>query len=417
MNPAQTIVQVMDSFDGYRDKTLDFSFEPDPEIGFCQMDAEAFTKIVSNLIGNAVKHTKSLIRIELSLKKGNEPDMVHLSVKDNGKGIPPEEATHVFDSFYQIRNGNESRAPGIGLGLALVKLLAEKHNGRAYVDTAFKEGCCMCVDIPYIPARAKAPSSETARGAAGTGIRMLVVEDNTEMLDFLRSTLQSEYIVLEAVNGTEALEILGDNDVDIVISDIYMPGGDGFSLLQRVRSDEMLCHIPFILLTAESSLESKIKGLEYGANAYLEKPFSIEHLLATVKSILKDREIMRKSFRSTGNLPSERSRDTEFLERISGIILERMGEDWISVEELAEKLNVSHSSLQRKLKGLTGLSPVEFIRTVKLKKAAELLASGKYRVNEVCYAIGFNKPAYFSSCFKKQFGVLPKDYVKGKQHD
>lgn len=415
VHPGQTLRQVVERFGGTQLGAIKISLKSSDEIGSCRLDPEAFTQIASNLIGNAAKHTSSFIKVELSLVGDN----LHLCVKDDGDGIPPKEAQRVFDSFYQVTSLKEPRTPGVGLGLSLVKLLAEKHNGKAYVDTAYNKGCCVCVDIPYLPDGSESVDSTVEEKNGASGIRVLVVEDNAEMKDFLRSTLREEYAIVEAGNGEDALAILRDKDIDIIISDIYMPGSDGFTLLQGVRSDEMLCHIPLILLTAESSLDTKIKGLEYGANAYIEKPFSVEQLLATIRNILRDREIMRKSFQSGNTLtpahPGPQSPDAQFLERISGIILERMGESLISVEELAETMNVSHSSLQRKIKGLTGLSPVEFIRNVKLKKAAELLASGQYRVNEVCYAVGFNKPAYFSACFKKQFGVLPKDYVKGKQ--
>lgn len=416
INPGQTLGNVVGNFVNVGSGKIDISLKIGNNVGTCRIDPEAFTKIASNLISNSVKHTRSVIRIELTRRRAGEHEMLHLCVKDDGEGIPHEQALKVFDSFYQVKTEKSSRIPGIGLGLSMVKLLAEKHNGRAYVDTGYENGCCVCVDIPYIPA--EAADAAGAVKAGSSGVRMLIAEDNLDMLDFLRSTLQEEYTVYEAHDGDEALAVLKDKDVDIIISDIYMPGSDGFTLLKAVRDDEMLCHIPFILLSAESALDTKIKGLDYGANAYIEKPFSVEQLFATIQNILKDREIMRKSFRMGDTLSQARSaehaQDSKFLEKISGLILERMGESWITVEELAENMNVSHSSLQRKIKALTGLSPVEFVRNVKLRKAAELLASGEYRVNEVCYAIGFSKPSYFSSCFKKLFGVLPKDYVKGK---
>lgn len=417
VNPGQVLSGITGRFGGTKLGLIDIKLEISEGVDECRLDSEAFTKIATNLIGNAAKHTRNLILVELSRRTVNKQEVLHLDVKDNGDGIPPELADKVFDSFYQVHTERAPRAPGVGLGLSLVKLLAEKHNGRAYVDTGYTDGCCVCVDIPFIPVKTTIPLTESEK-VESSGIRMLVVEDNPDMLDFLHSTLQEEYSVIDARDGNEALAILRDKDIDIIISDIYMPGGDGFFLLQSVRSDEMLCHLPFVLLSAESALDAKIKGLEYGANAYIEKPFSVEQLLATVKNILKDREIMRRAFQggdaSQPEKAIEQSRDSKFLEKISGMILERMGESWISVEELAENMNVSHSSLQRKIKGLTGLSPIEFIRYVKLAKAAELLASGEYRVNEVCYAVGFSKPSYFSACFKKQFGVLPKDYVKGK---
>ena len=194
-----------------------------------------------------------------------------------------------------------------------------------------------------------------------------------------------------------------------------MPLMNGFELLKRIRKNELFCHIPVIMLTVENSLETRIKGLEYGADAYIEKPFSTHHLQATVDNLINRRETMRKRY--LGNPLKQEAdsivsdRDQEWFAHVTELIQNNIHEPEISIDTLASDLNLSRSSFQRKIKGLTGLSPIEFIRLIRLKKAAELLSTGNYRVNEVSYMVGFNKASYFSSLFKKQFGVLPKDFI------
>ncbi|MGN0191518.1 MAG: response regulator, partial [Candidatus Cryptobacteroides sp.] len=241
------------------------------------------------------------------------------------------------------------------------------------------------------------------------------LRDTSDMLDFISGIFRNSHRIFKAGNGQEALEILRNTDIDLIISDITMPVMDGFELLKSVRSSDMLCHIPVIMLTVENALETKIRGLEYGADAYIEKPFSTSHLKATVDNLIARRENMRKRYMLSPLQNDSKSivvsRDKEWFDNLVGLIQDNIQEAEISIEELALQLNMSRSSFQRKLKGLTGLSPVEFVRMVRLKKAAELLSTGSYRVNEVCFMVGFNKPSYFSSLFRKQFGVLPKDFL------
>jgi len=187
---------------------------------------------------------------------------------------------------------------------------------------------------------------------------------------------------------------------------------NGFEFLQEIRKNDMYCHIPVIMLTVESALENKIRGLEYGADAYIEKPFSATHLIAKVNNLIERRDAMRKQY--AGNqlqgTSIVMSRDQNWMEHLYSFINDNIQEPEITIEMLANELNMSRSSFQRKLKGLTGLTPIELVRLTRLNKAADLLTSGEYRINEVAYMVGFNKPSYFSSLFKKQFGVLPKDY-------
>lgn len=304
---------------------------------------------------------------------------------------------------------------GVGLGLPLVKLLAEKHGGRVYMNESFTQGCQMCVDIPYIE---RTSPNETVRAKTerhSSPKNILVVEDNEDMLDFLCSSLENGFTPIKARNGREAMNLLNDIDIELIISDLSMPEMDGYELLLTIRNDEILSFIPVILLTAESSIDAKIKCLEYGCNAFIEKPFSVGQLIATINNLITERNRIRANYLSPvpeKDLSIGNPSDIEFIEKVNSIVRAKIGDSEIPVDELADYMNMSRSSLLRKIKGLTGLTPIEFIRQIKMNKAAELLSDGKYRISEVCYMVGINKPSTFAAYFKEQFGVLPKEYIK-----
>lgn len=249
----------------------------------------------------------------------------------------------------------------------------------------------------------------------------MIVEDTPDLREFLVKNFEDIYDVLSAKNGAEALAILEKQACDLIISDALMPEMDGFDLLMKVRNDEMLCHIPFILLSVIDSVDSKIKGLEYGADVYIEKPFSLSYVKATVESLLENRKRAFRHFASRPNFQYEKDNmgrnDREWLNRLTGIIRENLTCETLSVDLLVEKMALSRSSLQRKLKGLTGTSPNEYIQLVRLKAAAQLLRTGEYRISEVCYLTGFSSMSWFAKCFTKQFGMRPKDFIQQPQNE
>ena len=384
---------------------VDISMELPDDGVLVNADAEALVKVVSNLLTNAVKYTRDSIKVKVShADRGG----VRLSVSDNGPGIPAEQQPKIFEMFYQV---NPVKSNGFGVGLSLVKHLVELHGGKVYVNGEYKDGCQMVVELP--DNRMQETYVNTIE-AEPSDICVLIVEDTKDMQDFIAGNIGKEYSVLCADNGVEALKVLDEQSVDIILSDLYMPLMDGFELLEKVRGDERIRHIPFVLLTAQDSLSSKIKSLEYGADAYIEKPFSLEHVRATVNNLISRRDRMHKSFQTSLEISMDNERmagpDGEWLSKVNALILKNISNDTYSIDELAGDMSVSRTVLQRKLKGLTGSTPNDYIRLIRLKKAAELLSQDGYRVNEVCYMVGFNSPSYFTKCFVKQFGEKPKSF-------
>ncbi|PPL00960.1 response regulator transcription factor [Parapedobacter indicus] len=244
---------------------------------------------------------------------------------------------------------------------------------------------------------------------------LLVVDDHVEILDFIADDLSDDYDVLRAEDGYQAIEALADHSVHLVVSDVMMPGMDGYELCSRIKSDVQYSHIPVILLTAKNTLQSKIQGLEQGADAYIEKPFSPEHLHAQINSLLSNRNKVREYFASSPlahiNTMAHSKADEHFLERLNELIHECMAEPNFDVEHLADKMNMSRPTLYRKIKAISDLTPNDLINVARLKKAAELLALGGHKIYEVSDLVGYSSQTHFGRNFQKQFGMSPSEYV------
>ena len=380
-------------------------------------DREALRKILTNLLTNAVRFAKSRITVAVGEETVKGIRQVLITVEDDGPGIPSGIKDKVFDPFFQ---GTPYSGNGVGIGLSLVKLLVGKHDGKVSIEESGSGGCKVVVTIPDaapVSASEMEEQAEVQTDESTDRYRVMIVEDTEDMRMFLVRNFEDSYKVISASDGKEALKLLSEYPCDLIISDILMPGMDGYEFLAKVRGDRMLSHIPFILLSALDSPDSKIKGLEYGADSYVEKPFSLNFLKATAASLLDNRKRIFEHFASSPEMlrhdKNEISpQDEQWLDKVNEVIAENLTNDGFSVEMLADTMAMSRSNLQRKIKGLTGTVPTEYIRLIRLKTAAKLLKNGEYRINEVCYLTGFSNMSYFSRRFKQQFGMLPKDYIR-----
>lgn len=389
------------------------------------VDKEAITKVLSNLLTNANKYTQNMIEVRFEAQP--EQQLFSIQVKDNGKGMNEEELGKIFKPFYQASENK----PGTGIGLSIVKGIVEAHNGKVEVTSQPGVGSVFSITLPQKQEKQAAENGETlSAGPLPEDIIpeqhdttpqakvlpiMLIVDDNEDMLHFLSSHFQNNYTIVTASDGTEALHKLKEQEVSLIISDWMMPHMNGIDLCKAVRSNQMTSHIPFILLTAKTGTEAKITSMNCGADAYIEKPFSLQYLEACIKNLLELRLQLRQKFSQmpTVSINSIAANQTDkmFLEKMNHLIEENLNNDQLSVDFLAEKLCISRSGLFVKIKGLANTTPNEMIQIIRLKKAASLLLENQYRINEVSYMVGFNNPSYFSKCFQKQFGMKPGEYI------
>lgn len=402
-------------------------------------DEEAFTKIISNLLSNALKYAKSRISVTAA---ENDSEII-ITVTDDGIGITDQEKTKIFDAFYQVKNNSELNKLGIGIGLHMTRSLIQLMNGKIEAKDREdgKSGVAISVHFPKQAAVSVAPpmkrvedtiitENNAEEGEPETVLpdepikkqyAVMVVDDNPEILDFLSKILSEEYFVISASSGEEALLILEKNNIDLIISDVMMEEMDGFELCGKIKTDINISHVPVILLTAKTDTESKIKGLESGADAYIEKPFSPFHLKAQLRNLLKKREKQQKTYASTplSDLHSavHNKLDEEFMNKCTDIILNNIEDSEFSVSTLAQELGMSRTSVFTKIKGIIGMTPNDFIKITRLKKACRMMVEGEYRVTEIGFLVGFSSSSYFAKCFQKQFGMLPTEFLKKAKED
>ena len=406
-----------------KQKGLDFILELPQECFMADVNQEALTKIISNLLNNGVKYASTYLRISLE----TDEKVFHIRTFNDGEMIPDTMKEEIFKPFVRLDKEDEVTT-GTGIGLALSRSLAELHQGSLMMEKG-EEVNCFCLTLPVNQDSTITLSAENVSQVEENSCgweqeetdtkekkpMILVVEDNPDMLAFIRKQLTTEYSVLTAMNGIEALAVLDNHYVNLVVSDVMMPQMDGFELCKTIKSDLSYSHIPVVLLTAKTNIQSKIEGLELGADAYIEKPFSVEYLLANISSLIHNREKLHQTFAKSpfvaANTMALTKADEEFIWKLNDIIQANLHNPEFSMEDMADALKMSRSSFYRKIKGVLDLSPNEYLRLERLKQAAQLLKEGKSRVNEICYTVGFNSPSYFSKCFLKQFGVLPKDFI------
>lgn len=398
-------------------------------------DADMITIILDNLMSNAAKYTsEGDITLSLRSVEENQIKYTEISVSDTGHGIDAEALPHIFDRYYQAKS--KYQASGSGIGLALVKGLSELHEGILKVESTVDTGTTFTLRLltenTYPNAiHAQHDMEKKPMDAEETTITdtptenhpiVLVVEDNTDIREYIRSSFTDIYEVITAKDGKEGWELAQVRIPNIIVSDIMMPVMDGIELCKRIKEDMRTSHIPVILLTAKDSLQDKEEGYASGADSYLTKPFSAKLLHSRINNLLETRKKIASLLALADIQPKQESAvsslnklDNEFLQKITQIIEENLEMEKMDIAFIADKMCMSHSTLYRKIKGLTDMSANEFIRKVKMHKGVELLMSGQYTISEIAYMIGFSSVAYFRQCFKDEYGMSPSDYVKQKQ--
>ncbi|TCS90397.1 tetratricopeptide repeat protein [Anseongella ginsenosidimutans] len=448
-----------------REIRFDFKMEDDIDL---YIDPEKMEKILHNILSNAFKFTGKGGSITLSagVSDFTQKQQAQVSIKDTGIGIAPQELSRIFDRFFQAGNGSAQQYKGTGIGLALTKELVTLHHGEIDVSSVSGQGSCFTILLPmgkahlsrselFVPANSPAPAepgiisgssfpatesrhsgstisrstisgrkkspageTRTPEGAETEhGLpQLLIVEDNIDMQAFLGQILKPHYRVSAASNGLEGLEKARELQPDLLLSDVMMPEMDGIELCRRLKLDENTSHIPVILLTARSGKIPRIEGLETGADDYLTKPFDADELLVLLKNRIRQRALLRERFSREITLQPKditiTSADERFLQKAMDIVESNMGNFEFNVQAFIEQIGLGRTQVERKLKALTGQTPVEFIRLLRLKRAAQKIAGKEDSISQIAYSVGFNNLSYFAKCFKEQFGESPSAWSK-----
>jgi signal transduction histidine kinase/DNA-binding response OmpR family regulator/ligand-binding sensor domain-containing protein len=431
-----------------REKNIDFILETERNSLMMWLDTDKFDKILFNLLSNAFKYTEPGKMIKVFLQ--DEEKSCTVGVQDRGRGIPEEKKDSIFIRFENNVEHNVFGFNSTGIGLSLVKDFAEMHRGKVSVESKTGEGSTFRVeflkgrshfdrDVEYGVSETKDIDDEEDtndtvstvisienENAGNKGI-ILLMEDNAELRHFLKTIFEDAYSVVETADGKAGLAKAIDLVPDIVISDVMMPEMDGIKMIRELRNNMITSHIPVILLTAKTAMDDKIAGLEYGADDYITKPFSSAYLKARVENLLAQRRKLQEIYlasllsASTEKIDTEAQttenngenispKDRKFMDKLMGLMDENLSNSELVVEDLARELAMSRSVFFKKLKSLTGLAPIEFIRDIRIKKAAQLLQTEEYNITEISEMVGINDSRYFSKCFKKIHGIPPSDY-------
>lgn len=427
-------------------KNIRFNFYTIPDSLITSFDHDKLERILFNLVSNAFKFTPEHGSVTVALhSEEKEPGKPWLAiqVKDTGIGIPKEKQEQIFERFFQHDIPGSIVNQGSGIGLSITKEFVKLHNGYITVDSEPEKGSCFTVWLPVQIIDASVPlaiSTEpeipdglmgnsitqpedwqpgplAANGYDGRKKMLLLVEDNEDFRFYLKDNLRQHFTILEAADGKEGWQKALGHHPDLVVSDISMPQMNGIDLCQKIKKDQRTSHIPVILLTALTGEEQQLKGLETGANDYLTKPFNFEILLSRIRNLLSQQAIARKTFEKRIEVrPADvqtTSPDEQFLHQVMDIIEKNMSNPDFSVEEMSKGVFMSRVALYKKILALTGKTPIEFIRSVRLKRAAQLLEKSEMTVAEIAYEVGFNNPKYFSKYFKMEFHVLPSQWGVG----
>ncbi len=427
----------------FNKKQINFSFHSTQKEIKAYFDADKIDKVLFNLLSNAFKYTPENGEISISLETyaENNHDYLTINVSDTGVGIEQEDLDNIFTRFYtnKTHKANESH----GIGLSLCKDLIELHHGWISVDSKKEDGTTFTIHIP-IDKDSYSPNEISTYNTLGihkeletnfditevndtdlssiqtsgklANVNILLVDDNLDLLKLMKQILSRTYHIHTATNGIEALEQVKSSDIDVIVSDVMMPEMDGIELCKTLKGDLETSHIAVILLTAKNSINDRIECYNAGADAYISKPFEMGVLNARINNFISHKKTKQEEFKSDLEINvsslENHSIDEQFLNNAIQIIEKYLSESEFDINTFADELNLSKSSLYRKIKTITGLSPIEFIRNIKLKHASIMLKNNTISISEVAYAVGFSDPKYFSSCFKNEFNITPSEFQK-----
>ena len=419
------------------DKHIHFTIENKAEDSTVWADRGRMDTILWNLLSNAFKFTPAGKSIRVIID--SKPGFVTLTVQDEGIGIPPEKRSMLFERFSSNNELNNNNTTGTGIGLNLTKELVDLHHGHIEVVSAVGAGTSITVmlhtgkehfgaevdfitddettETPPVDNSLEDKLDQLAQEQQDNRNTILIVDDNADMRQFLSGIFSREYTVETAEDGEKAEEIIRSKQIDIVITDLMMPNVDGLELTQFIKQNPETDHIPVILLTAKAAIESRLQALQFGADDYMTKPFEPEYIRARVHNILKQRSQLEQSYRQRlMRLETQKGDETipgdSFLAKLLDVMDKQMDNNTLTVDELVEEMGMGRTVFFNKLKTMTGMSPVEFIREMRIKRAAQLLEDRRYNITEVTYMVGMNDSRYFSKCFKNTYGITPSDYRK-----
>lgn len=448
-----------------QEKKIDFQLHTNAEAVYTWVDRDKFEKIFFNLLSNAFKYTPNGKKVTITINA--DPKQVTITVSDEGIGIAPEKQQSLFFRFETLAQYNIMQ-PSSGIGLSLVRELVELHHGNIKVESEPGNGSEFIITLPKEEKvfendeQAEFILSDSDHASVATKVNpdrvdsitettedmedeskvyaedenertsILIVEDNNELRHFLRNILSEAYVVLEATNGEEGLSYAQQYIPDLIISDVMMPVMDGLDMVKAIKADPNSCHIPIILLSAKSSLDDRIAGLEQGIDDYITKPFSSTYLKARITSLLRQRKQLQELYLSklseyspkeesdhtnewTPSQPQITPYDELFMQQVMAFMEEQMENTDITIEDFANKLMLSRTVFYRKLKSIVGLTPIDFVREMRIKRAAQLIESNEYSFSQIAYMTGFSDPKYFSRCFKKLTGFTPSEYKEKKE--
>ncbi|GAA3984149.1 substrate-binding domain-containing protein [Mucilaginibacter dorajii] len=438
-NLIDFVTDIMDSFQhNARKRNISLnliSAEKNISVWF---DANMLDKVFFNLLSNSLKFINDNGRIQVTFSQNTEN--VEIAIQDNGIGMEPEEAEHIFDQFYQADNGD---AKGSGLGLSLSKEIISLHHGSIKVSSKKWQGSIFTITLPLgnpynystgqpgklvnaaaIDERSRIYTTDLEQGEINTETTalanpkeqsILIIEDNADLLGYLADKLGADYEVFMADNGVQGLVEAFEKVPDLIISDVVLPGMSGKVITKNLKTDIRTSHIPVILLTAQASVEQQIDGIDSMADVYMVKPFNYDQLLATVKNLIKNRVLLKEHFTSDvshGKIPVSKSLDKKFLNDFAGIVEQNLANENFNVDDICKNIGISRVQLYRKVKALLGCSITDYILNRRLKKARYLLTHEGYSISEITYMVGFASPNYFSTVFKAQYNCTPSEFKR-----